>query len=97
MQQALKISPDYPNALAELGQYYLMRKDYEPAEKQLDRALELDPDNYSANFYVLTLYTRTKDPRREAQAKRFDELQKLLDQKMQEFLRIIEVRPFESQ
>jgi tetratricopeptide (TPR) repeat protein len=97
LQQALKISPDYANALAELGHYYLMRKDYEPAAKQLHRALELDPDNYSANFYVLTLYTRTKDPRREAQAKRFDELQKLLDQKVQDFLRIVEAHPFESQ
>jgi tetratricopeptide (TPR) repeat protein len=97
LQQALKISPNYPNALAELGQYYLIRKDYEPAERHLHRALELDPDNYSANFYALTLYTRTKDPRREAQAKHFDELQKLLGQKMDEFLRIVEARPLESQ
>ena len=96
LQQALKISPNYPNALAELGQYYVIRRDYEPAERHLHRALELDPDNYSANFYILTLYTRTKDSRREAQAKHFDELQKLLDQKMDEFLRIVEVRPLES-
>jgi hypothetical protein len=44
----------------------------------------------------LTLYIRTGDSRREAQAKRFDELQKLLDEKTQEFLRIVEVRPFET-
>ena len=96
LQQALKGSPDFPNALAELGQYYLMRKDYQQAEKQIRRALEIEPDHYSANFYLLTLYTRTGDPRREAQAKRFEELQKLLDEKTQELLRMVEVRPFET-
>jgi len=92
----LKAQPDYANALAELGQYYLMQKDYEQAEKQIQRALQIDPDQYAANFYLLTLYIRTGDSRREAQAKRFDELQKLLDEKTQEFLRIVEVRPFET-
>ena len=96
LQQALKGSPDFPNALAELGQYYLMRKDYQDAERQIRRALEIEPDHYSANFYLLTLYTRTGDPRREAQAKRFEELQKLLDEKTQELLRMVEVRPFET-
>jgi len=92
----LKAQPDYANALAELGQYYLMQKDYEQAEKQIQRALQIDPDHYAANFYLLTLYIRTGDSRREAQAKRFDELQKLLGEKTQEFLRIVEVRPFET-
>ena len=96
LQEALKAQPDYANALAELGQYYLMQKDYEQAEKQIQRALQIDPDQYAANFYLLTLYIRTGDSRREAQAKRFDELQKLLDEKTQEFLRIVEVRPFET-
>ena len=96
LQEALKVQPDYANALAELGQYYLMQKDYEQAEKQIRRALQIDPDHYAANFYLLTLYTRTGDSRREAQAKRFDELHKLLDEKTQEFLRIVEVRPFET-
>jgi hypothetical protein len=42
------------------------------------------------------LYRRTKDPRQEAQAKRFEELKKLLVEKSQEFLRIVEVRPIET-
>lgn len=96
LEQALKAKPDYTDALAELGQYYLMRKDYEQAGKQLGRALEIDPDHFSATFYLLTLYTRTGDSRREAQAKRFEELQKLRDERTQELLRIVEVRPFEA-
>ena len=71
-----------------------MRKDYSEAEKQIRRALELDPDHISANFYLLTLYTRTSDPRREVQAKRFHELENLRDEKTQEFLRMVEIRPF---
>ncbi len=96
LQEALKGQADYADAFAELGQYYLMRNDYALAEKQLQRALGIEPDHYTANFYLWKLYTRTGDQRREAQAKRFDELQKLLDEKKQEFLRIVEVHPLET-
>jgi tetratricopeptide (TPR) repeat protein len=96
LQTALKAQPAYSDALAQLGQYYLVRKDYAQAEQQLRRALEIDPDHYSANFYLLTLYTRTGDSRREAEAKHFEELKILLNEKTQELLRIVEVRPFET-
>jgi tetratricopeptide (TPR) repeat protein len=96
LQEALKAEPDFPDARAELGRWYLNRKDYQQAEKQIQLALKIEPDHYAANFYLLTLYTRTKDAKQEAQAKRFDELKKLLAEKNQEFLRIVEVRPFET-
>jgi tetratricopeptide (TPR) repeat protein len=96
LELALKSKPDYADALAELGQYYLMQKDYGQAEKQIRRALELEPEHYTANFYLLNLYTRTRDARQEAQAKHFEELKKLLAEKTQEFLRIVEVRPIEN-
>ena len=96
LQGALKGHPDYVDALAELGRCYLMRKDYQQAGNQLQRALKIQPDHYTANFYLLMLYTRTKDPRQEAQAKRFDELKNLLAEKTQEFLRILNVRPVET-
>jgi tetratricopeptide (TPR) repeat protein len=96
LELALKGKPDYADALAELGQYYLVQKDYSQAENHIRRALRIDPDHYSANFYLLTLYSRTRDARLEAQSKRFDDLKKLLAEKMQEFLRIVEVRPLET-
>ena len=96
LQEALKARSDFTDALAELGQYYLKRRDYQQAEKQIQLALKIEPDHYAANFYLLMLYTRTKDARQEAQAKRFDELKKVLAEKTQEFLRIVDVRPFES-
>jgi tetratricopeptide (TPR) repeat protein len=96
LQEALKAKSDFTDALADLGQYYLKRKDYQQAEKQIQLALKIDPDHYAANFYLLMLYTRTKDARQEAQAKRFDELKKVLAEKTQEFLRIVHVHPFET-
>jgi tetratricopeptide (TPR) repeat protein len=96
LQLALRENPHYTDALAELGHYYLLRKNYPESESQLRRALEIEPDHFSANFYLLTLFTRTGDPRREAQSKRYDELQKLREQKSVEVLRMVEVRPFEN-
>jgi tetratricopeptide (TPR) repeat protein len=94
LEQAIKATPDYPDALAELGQCYLMRKDYEMAEKYLRRALEINPNHYGANFNLLTLYARTKDGREAAQSRRFEEIKKLREDKTQEFLRMVEVRPY---
>jgi tetratricopeptide (TPR) repeat protein len=96
LQEALKGHADYVDALAELGRYFVIRKDYKQAENQLQRALKIEPNHYTANFYLLMLYTRIKDPRQEAQAKRFDELKNLLAEKTQEFLRIVNVRPVET-
>ena len=97
LQLALAAKPDFPDALAEMGQYYIVRRDYPEAEKWLQHALKVAPDHYAANFHLLMLYTRTKDPRQAAQAKRFDDLKKLVDEKAQEFLRIVDARPLESQ
>jgi tetratricopeptide (TPR) repeat protein len=96
LQAALRARPDYADALAELGQYYFLRRNYSEAEKQLQQALRLNPDHMAANFYLLSLYKRTRDKRSESQSKRYDELQGLRDKKIQEFLRMVEVRPFEN-
>ena len=94
LQQALKANPVYADALAELGQCYLMKREYEQAGKLLRRAPETSPDHYAANFNLLTLYARAKDEREAAQSARFEEVKKLREEKAQEFLRMIEVRPY---
>lgn len=93
---ALKAQPSNADALAQMGDYYLLRRDYTDAETEIRRALQIDPDHYSANFYLLTLYTRTGDARRQAQAERFEALKTALADRAQELLRIVEVRPFET-
>jgi tetratricopeptide (TPR) repeat protein len=94
LEQALQIRPDYADALAELGQCRLQQRDYLNAEKSLRRALEIDPQHYNANFNLLTLYSRTKDPRAPEQAAKFEEIKKRREEKAQDFLRVIEVRPY---
>jgi tetratricopeptide (TPR) repeat protein len=96
LQQVLSSKRDYPDALAELGQCYLLMKDYPRAEQYFNQALKSNPDHYTANFNLLTLYKRTGDSRSAAQQARFDELQARLEEKSQEFRRVIEVRPLDN-
>ena len=95
--QALRGNPDYADALAELGQCHLQRKEHQAAERALARALEIDPGHYAANFNLLTLFSRTRDARQEAQARRFDEVRQRREERAQEFLRGIGVRPYGDQ
>jgi len=96
LQEVLSTKRDYPDALAELGQCYLLMKDYPRAEQYFNQALKSNPDHYTANFNLLTLYRRTGDSRSAAQQARFDELQARLEEKSQEFRRVIEVRPLDN-
>ena len=96
LQEVLSTKRDYPDALAELGQCYLLMKDYPRAEQYFNQALKSNPDHYTANFNLLTLYRRTGDGRSAAQQARFDELQARLEEKSQEFRRVIEVRPLDN-
>ncbi len=63
LRLALEGDPNYADAHAELGRVRLNRKEYPLAEKELARALEIDPNNYTANLNLMVLYQRTKDPR----------------------------------
>jgi len=96
LELAIQANPSYADALSELGHYYFLKKDYPESEKWLERALRADPNHFSANFFLLTLYARTGDPRRETQAKRYDDLAKLQEQKNRDVMRLVEVRPFET-
>jgi tetratricopeptide (TPR) repeat protein len=93
LRKALEGYPRYADAYAEMGLLELKQKNYQEAEKALRKALEIDPEGYTANLNLMILYQRTKDPRAEAQAKRFEEIKKLRAEREKEFLRTIEVRP----
>jgi thioredoxin-like negative regulator of GroEL len=66
-------------------------KKYGDAEKQLDRAIALEENNYAANFGLLQLYARTGDSRREEQSKRFDAIKQGNEEQLRDTLRVIEV------
>lgn len=91
---AVAANPKFPDALAELAHVYIRLEKYAGARKELERALELEPDNFRVNANLLILYQRTKDPRAEAQQVRFEEIQKKRSENEQLLWRTIEVRPY---
>jgi tetratricopeptide (TPR) repeat protein len=90
---ALQAYPKYADAWAELGLIQTRSAQYAEAEQSLGKALAIDPNHYVANVNLATLYSRTKDPRREGQTARVNQLQEKRDAQAQEFLRIIQVAP----
>ena len=93
LRGALKLSPRYADVYGELGLIYLKQKQYAEAEKNLRQALDLNPGSYPANLNLLILYQRTKDPRTDEQAKKFDKIRAERAERSQEFLRTIVVQP----
>jgi Flp pilus assembly protein TadD len=93
LKKALALRPGNADTLAELGQVSLARRDFGPAETYFLEALRKDADNYAANFGLLQLYARTGDTRREEQSHRFDEVKKIRDDRDQQMMRAIDVRP----
>jgi tetratricopeptide (TPR) repeat protein len=94
LQQAIQRAPDYSDAYAELGLAYIRLNRHEDAAKALGKAIEIEPQSYRANLNLLLLYQRTKDPRQGAQKEKFDRLQKEQEEKLEMFMRSIEVRPY---
>ena len=93
LKQALALRPGNADALAALGQVSLAKRDFGQADAYFQLALRADVDNYAANFGLLQLYARTGDARREGQSHRFDEVKKIRDERDQQMMRAIEVRP----
>ncbi len=92
LKQSLALRPDQPDVLAELGQIHVSNRNYPEATTCLNRALELDRDNYAANFGLLELYARTGDTRREQQSKRFEEIKNKREEWDRNLMRVIEIR-----
>lgn len=92
IEQALRLNAGLADAWAELGLIQTRSGEYRQAEQSLAKALAIDPEHYAASVNLATLYGRTKDPRREAQAARVATLIEKRDARAQEFLRIIEYK-----
>jgi len=91
--EALRLAPVLAEGWAELGLIQTRLGNYAGAQQSLDKALSIEPDSYQANVNLGTLYGRTKDPRRDAQAAKIATLQEERNARAQDFLRIIEVVP----
>jgi DNA-binding winged helix-turn-helix (wHTH) protein/tetratricopeptide (TPR) repeat protein len=61
MQKAIDIDPTSPNFLADLGQTYYFRRDYETARAYCQKALEIDPEFHFAHDYLFNIALMTGD------------------------------------
>jgi Flp pilus assembly protein TadD len=91
LKESLQLLPNQASVLAELGQIAVTQGNNSEALAYLDRAIHLDPDNYGGNYGLLLLYARTNDPRREQQAKRFEEVKGKSDERDAEMMRSLEI------
>lgn len=94
IEQALQLNAGLADAWAELGLIQTRLNEYGPAEQSLGKALAIDPDHYAASVNLATLYSKTKDPRREAQAAKVAALIEKREARAQEFLRVIKAVPY---
>lgn len=93
LRQSAAIRPDQSEVFAELGEAYLSLGQYTEAAAQLRHALDLDPDDYVANYALLRLYSKTGDQRRDDQSKRFATVRGEKEGQYRDAMRVIEARP----
>ncbi len=94
VELAVKANDQAADSWAEMGQIRLRRREWDLALGAFQKSIGIDPDNYLANLNLLVVYQRTKDPRQEAQAQRFEEVRKKRSEKEQLQLTKIEIRPY---
>jgi tetratricopeptide (TPR) repeat protein len=93
-QQAIAANSKFPDAIAELAHVHIHLEKYSDANKELERALQLEPDNFRANANLLILYQKTKDARAQQQQERFEQIKQKRSENEQLLWRTIEVRPY---
>ena len=93
IERTLQLNDRLADAWAELGLIQTRSMAYAQAEQSLAKALAIEPEHYAASVNLATLYAKTKDPRREAQAAKVAALSEKREARAQEFLRIIETVP----
>src|SRR6266849_8483536 len=93
-EHALAANSKYADAYAELGSVYLAARRFDEARQAVARALELDPEHYQANFYLLKLYRKLGDPRSGQQEAKFNQLHEKQFEDLRLLLRTIQARPY---
>jgi tetratricopeptide (TPR) repeat protein len=60
-QDALRLDPDHPIALVNLGNAYRQQKQWEQARAPLEHALELSPEDPEANYSLAMVFAQMND------------------------------------
>ena len=86
---AISREPDCVECHAERGRAEIEMKEFTVANRDLEAALRLNPDDLPANEYLLILYQKTKNAHIEEQRRRLAEANKKQNVKQREMLRPI--------
>lgn len=93
-QRSVRAEENYAESHAELGMAQMHLGDLAAARREIDRALKLNPGSYFANYSLLLLLQKTKDPLAASQAEKLRELDAKRFEKQGLMLRTIEVRKY---
>ncbi|HEX4230902.1 MAG TPA: tetratricopeptide repeat protein [Bryobacteraceae bacterium] len=93
-ERALKLSPNFAEAMVALGKIYTQRKDYAQAISLLVRATKIQPDNEPAHYALLTAYRDSGQmDRAKAEKAVLDRLQKPPEGEFSQFLNKLGEKP----
>ncbi|MDQ2841090.1 MAG: tetratricopeptide repeat protein [Acidobacteriota bacterium] len=93
-QNSIEADPDYAESYAELGLAKMHLNDLAGARRDLDRALELSPDNYIANGNLLAYFQRTRNPLAKTQEEKLHALDLKRSEKQELMVRTIKIRRY---
>jgi tetratricopeptide (TPR) repeat protein len=93
LRKSMILSPDFAPAHTELARVWIAQNKLSDAERELNRAIQLDSDNFMANEQLLAVYRRTKDPRAVQQSDRLKKLDEERSKRAELMLRSVEFRP----
>jgi tetratricopeptide (TPR) repeat protein len=93
-EKSITADPNYAESHAELGLARMHLKDLPGARKEIDHALELNPDSYIANGNLLALLQRIKDPGVQTQEQKMRELDLKRSKEQELMVRTIKVRQY---
>jgi len=92
--RSLRANPKNADAYAELAWLQIRQAHYEVAAGELAKALELNPNSFVANEYLVALYQKTRDARLESQRQHLNALDEIRSRKQDLMTRIIQFHPF---
>ncbi len=93
-QKSIQADQNYAESHAELGVAEMHVGDLSAARREIDRALKLNPTSYFANYSLLLLFQKTKDPGAASQAEKLRMLDAKRFEKQGLMLRTIGVRKY---
>lgn len=93
-QKSIQAEENYAESHAELGVVQMHLGDLTDARREIDRALKLNPASYFANYSLLLLLQKTKDPLAASQSEKLRALDARRFEKQGLMLRTIGVRKY---